>query len=118
MINFQQLFILGLLSATIHWIIARASITARFWRLLWLPHGMLREFLNELLSCPACSGFWIGIALGLNGLQPIQGSFYVVCVLATGFASLFLTPIFEGVFLWGLRASAIETPGKIFRPLH
>jgi hypothetical protein len=108
MINFQQLFILGMLSATIHWVVARASITARFWRLLWLPHGALREFLNELLSCPACSGFWIGLAFGFAGLQPIQGSFAFVQILAAGFASLFLTPVFEGVFLWGLRASAID----------
>jgi hypothetical protein len=100
MINWNAFAMLGLLAASIHWIVARARVTRGFWGALWLP-----GFLSELLACAACSGFWIGLALGVAGIQPIGHGF--VGVLLSGLLGVVATPVVEGVLLWGLSATKI-----------
>lgn len=100
--NWSAFLTLGVLAASIHWTVARAKITQWFWGASWLP-----RILNELLSCPACSGFWIGLGLGLAGLRPLHTDLVTLDVLATGVLALYTTPILEGVMLWGLERSRI-----------
>ncbi len=95
-----DLFLVGILSAAIHWLIARSYVFEWFW-------GRTRGFLEKLLACAACSGFWIGIALGLGGIRPIIGVDWWAQVAGAGFLALYLTPVFEGVLVWGLNASAL-----------
>jgi hypothetical protein len=103
-LDLEQLALLGLLSSTIHWLIARSGIAKPLW-------SRARGFLASLLACAACSGFWIGGALVASGLvRPVQGDSPWISLIASGFLSTLLTPVFEGVLLWGLQASAIEQP--------
>jgi hypothetical protein len=94
---------LGILTATIHWIIARAEITKRFWNAIWLP-----EFLNGLLRCPACSGFWLGLGLGGLGLRPMATGHAWLDVVVAGLCGVWCTPIAEELLLWGLDRSKIH----------
>ncbi len=108
-LKLQELVLLGLLSASIHWIIARSLIMRWFW-------GRTRGWLAKLLACPACSGWWISIGLGALGLLPVQVSTtfgpntlpnLALAVLLAGASGTFLTPVFEAVLLWGLAVSGI-----------
>jgi hypothetical protein len=99
-LNLNALATLGLLSAVIHWLVARARITRGFWGAIWLP-----SWIGGLLACAACSGFWIGLGLGLAGVQPLgHGLIGVVC---SGLLGVVSTPVVEGMLLWGLRATKI-----------
>ena len=101
--NWSTLLTLGILCASVHWIVARAKITEWFWDADWLP-----KFLNNLLTCPACSGFWLGLLFGIAGLRPLVSSHTTLDVLTTSVAGLFCTPLVEAVFLWGLDRSKIN----------
>jgi len=104
MTTFERLILLGILSSSLHWLIARAGIT-KFW---W---SRIKGFGAKLLECPACSGFWIGLGFGMLGIGlPLFERFWLN-VLGNGFVCLFLTPVFEGFLLWGLSLSAI-TPAE------
>ena len=92
---------LGLLSAAIHWIVARAKVTRSFWSALWLP-----GFISDLLACAACSGFWIGLGLGLAGIRPLGHG--ILGVLCSGLLGVVATPVVEGVLLWGLSTTKIR----------
>lgn len=107
MINWNQLATLGILAATIHWLIARAKITERFWRFNWVPHPGIGEFFHDLLSCAACSGWWIGLILGAH-VHPIQTGNAFWDWICTGLTGVFVTPVFESVLLWGLDKSHID----------
>lgn len=100
--NWSTFLTLGVLAASIHWTVARATITKWFWGASWLP-----RFLAELLSCPACSGFWIGLGLGLAGLRPLHTGHDLLDVFLAGVLALYATPVLEGVMLWGLERSRI-----------
>lgn len=106
----NQLVLLGILSASIHWIVARASITERFWSLRWWPErGWLsipKSFFADLLACAACCGFWIGLGLGLAGVRPVGSGW--LSVLGSGLAGVLVTPVFEGALLWGLEKTHID----------
>lgn len=94
----DQLALLGLLSASIHWIIARSAIAKPLW-------SRAKGKFGELLRCAGCSGFWIGLGLWWWGVRP------VTCwgaPLATGLLGVVLTPVFEAILLWGLEQSAID----------
>ena len=95
------LLLLGLASSALHWLIARSTAA----KPLWSRAGGV---LGALLRCPACSGFWIGLALAGGGLTPLMTESVIVNLLATGVLALYLTPVFEAVLLWGLGVSAIE----------
>lgn len=110
-LQLQLLAILGLLTAGLHWLIARSYIMRWFWGRL-SPGG----FLDQLVRCPACSGFWLGLLVWSTGVRPLVGIFAdgpilshrVIEALATSLVALVLTPIFEGAMLWGLMASAFN----------
>lgn len=97
--NWSAFLTLNILATAIHWTIARSQIMRWFWGSTWLP-----ELLRDLLECPACSGFWIGLGLGLAGLRPLGGPWWWGS-LAAGALALFGTPIAEGLLLWGLDRS-------------
>jgi len=103
--NWSAFLTLGILTSSIHWIVARSEIMRPFWGLNWLPDGRVRGFLDGLLSCPACSGFWLGLGLGAAGLQPITVDFLPIDVLCSGLIAVWCTPVFEGVLLRGLNRS-------------
>jgi hypothetical protein len=111
-LDLNALVVLGLLAATIHWIVARAKITRWFWSLGWWPapgsiaSGLVKELFAGLLACAACSGFWIGLGLGRVGVQPIGHG--VVGVLCSGLLGVVVTPVVEGVLLWGLSATRLH----------
>lgn len=94
---------LGLLAASIHWIIARAKITRGFWGASWLP-----TWLRNLLACPACSGFWIGLGLGIAGVRPVPYTAIVPAVVCSGLLGVIAVPVVEGVLLWGLSTTKIH----------
>lgn len=99
-IDVGNLFLLGVVSASIHWLLARSAIFEFFW-------GRTRGFLEKLLTCAACSGFWIGIGLGLGGVRPVQDVAWWAQIAGAGFMGIWLTPVFEGVLMWGLQRSRI-----------
>lgn len=98
-VDLPQLIVFGLLTASMHWLIARSEIARPLW-------SRASGWFDELLRCPACSGFWLGLGSHLAGLHPIGGGF--AANLLTGVLGTILTPVFESVLLWGLANSAIE----------
>jgi hypothetical protein len=110
-LDLNALLLLGLLAAGIHWIVARSKVTKWFWGLDWWPapgsitSGLVKEGFASLLACTACSGFWIGIGLGIAGVQPVGHG--VVGVACSGLLGVVATPVVEGVLLWGLSATKI-----------
>lgn len=102
-IDVGNLILLGLVSASIHWLLARSAIFEFFW-------GRVRGFVEKLLACAACSGFWIGIGLGLGGVRPVQDVAWWAQIAGAGFLGIWLTPVFEGALMWGLRESHIIVP--------
>ncbi len=94
---------LAVLSAAVHWLVGRAEITKPVWDAIWLPARI-----GNLLRCPACSGFWIGLGLGGVGVRPIVTGYWWVDVLAAGITAMYTTPVAEAVMLWGLERSRID----------
>ena len=111
-LDLTQLFLLGLLTSTTHWLIARSEIAKPLWS---RAHG----WLGKLLACAGCSGFWLGGLFGGSGAaMPVlsTGDLVVDVFAQTTFGALFgvfLTPVFEAVLLWGLRESAIAAVGDV-----
>ncbi len=101
MLNIQHLLLLGMLSASLHWVLARAEITRFAW-------SRAPRWLDKLLRCPACSGWWLGVLFGVLGVCPVQiaesraGEF-----ACAGLLAIWLTPVFETCLLWGLEHSAV-----------
>lgn len=100
-VDFPQLFIFGVLCAVLHWLAGRAEITKPLWSRAPGP-------LDRALRCPACSGFWLGLGLGLLGLRPVLIGHAFTDVLLTGLLGIFATPIFETGFLFALQRSRID----------
>lgn len=105
-IDLSKLFILGLLTASTHWIIARSAVARPFW-------SRTRGFFDELIRCPACSGFWLGVLFGIAGLRPFAFHDRVTSVMATAILATILTPVFESALLWGLSRSAIPAREEV-----
>jgi len=101
--NWSTLVTLGILAASFHWLAARAQVTRGLWGALWLP-----GFVDSLLRCPACSGFWLGLGLGIVGVRPLETGHWWLDALAAGLAGMYTTPMFEAVLLWGLDRSKIH----------
>jgi hypothetical protein len=101
--NWSLFAVLALSTAAIHWIIARSTIMRWFWDAVWLP-----TFLDELLACTACSGFWLGLGLGALGLRPFDTGHLWLDVLAAGGWNVVGMPVVEGVLLWGLDRTRID----------
>jgi hypothetical protein len=107
---FEQLVLLGLLAAPLHWIVARSEIARPFW-------SRLAGWPAKLLACPACSGFWLGLALAAGGVRPVDitwplGPQAVMTaeILAAGVLATFMTPVVQAVMLLGLHYSAVPAP--------
>lgn len=101
-LNLQHVFLLGILTSTLHWFLARAEIARPLW-------SNAKGAMDKLLRCPSCSGFWLGLVYGLSGVTPVEGLPRYSTVIMAGIFGMFFTPIFETVLLWALRASAVET---------
>lgn len=99
--NLDQLVILGILTSATHWLFARSAVLKPLW-------SRARGWLDQLLRCPSCSGFWLGLGFGLLGIDPIVSGLRFVDVYLTGMLAVFLTPVFEAVMLWGLSVSGLE----------
>lgn len=101
-VDLPQLVVLGLLTASTHWLVARSEIARPLW-------SRARGWFGALLRCPACSGWWLGVWLGIIGLRPVMTArFPATGIVLGGILAAILTPIFESVLLWGLANSAIE----------
>ncbi len=108
-LDLHQLLILGIFCASIHWIFARSKIMKPLW-------SRARGVLASWLACPACFGMWVGIALGFAGLRPVawycveEMTFWssAIEIAQVGLLATFLTPVFEGILVWGLETSAIQ----------
>lgn len=95
MTSLSDMLFLGILGAAFHYVTYRAMIT----RWLWSRYP---RWLDALLSCAACSGFWVGGGLGLLarargyhllGFEPqdwllLPAAAAVTMILAPPFASL------------------------------
>jgi hypothetical protein len=101
-LNTHDLLLLGMLSASLHWIIARSTVMRWFW-------SRLRGWPAALLACPACSGFWLGIGLGTVGVRPCIYPYRTGEIIGAGVLAVLLTPVVQAVFLWGLERTAIDT---------
>ena len=95
----HALVFFGLLAAGTHWLIARSTIARPLW-------SRATGWLDELLRCAGCSGWWLGLLLWFVHVRPIEGGF--VAHLLTGVLGAVLTPIGEAILLWGLEATAIK----------
>lgn len=102
-LNLEHLVILGLLCASLHWLVARSLIFEWFW-------SRVTGWGQRLLSCPACSGFWIALGLGAAGLRPVTGLGWLE-IPAAGVLGIYLTPVVEGTLLWGLKRSSMDAEG-------
>lgn len=105
-IDLSQLVLLGVLCAATHWLVARSEIARPLW-------SRATGWLGKLLACAGCSGFWLGSAAWSLGVRvtPLDarhGGLAISMILGT-----FITPVFEGLLLWGLRESAIHTTAEI-----
>jgi hypothetical protein len=100
-IALDQLVVLGLLTASMHWLVARSTIAKPLW-------SRARGPLAELLKCAGCTGWWLGLGCGFAGLRPIVAHYQVVSIVVAGVLGAILTPIFEGVMVWGLLQSTID----------
>lgn len=101
MLNIAHLALLGFFSSALHWLFARSHVMQWFW-------SRATGRLEQLLACPACSGWWLGLGLGAAGLAPVTTKLVALDVALAGLLGLWLTPVFEAVLLWGLNASHIE----------
>lgn len=123
-LDLTQLVLFGIACSATHWLIARSEIARPFW-------SRAGGWLGSLLACAGCSGFWIGGIIGAAGfispvsldVAPILYVDIALRALAMAVLGVFVTPVFEGVLLWGLQASALqaseETPplGSIPEPV-
>lgn len=101
--NWATLATLGILSATIHWIVARSKAMQWFWESPWLP-----TFVDDLLRCPACLGFWLGLGLGATGVRPLTTGHVWLDIVAAGLAGVWCTPIVESALLWGIDKASVH----------
>ncbi len=99
-LNIQHLLLLGVLSASLHWVLARAEVTRFAW-------SRAPRWLDKLLRCPACSGWWLGLWLWWLGVRPVQGTPHWGELACTGLLAIWLTPVFEACMLWGLEHSLV-----------
>ena len=112
-IDVSQLVLFGIFTSALHWLVARSEVARPLW-------SRARGWLAALLSCAGCSGFWIGSVLGGTGLttpltldvSPILYVDVALRALAHGILGVFVTPVFEGLLLWGLRESALQDDNK------
>jgi len=99
-LDVHQLMLLGLLSTSVHWLVARSRIARPLW-------SRARGLLGELLRCPACSGWWLGLGLGALGVRPVAAPHRWLEIALAGLLAVVVTPVVEAVMVLGLQHSAI-----------
>ena len=107
----QALLAFGLIITFAYYLLARASLTRPLW-------SRYRGRLASLMACPACSGFWLGLAfshwcpsLSVNWYDnvPVETPFeWAVGFLLSGLVGGALCGILYGALHWGLAVSSIE----------
>jgi hypothetical protein len=103
----RDLLVLGLLTASTHWLVARSEIARPLW-------SRARGWLAKLLACAGCSGWWLGLGYGALGLRPVSHGWRGI--LVAGILGTILTPIFEALLIWGLDETAISVDGTVPEP--
>jgi hypothetical protein len=106
-LDVSQLLLFGLLCASIHWLVARSEIARPLW-------SRARGVLGKLLACAGCSGFWLGgIVAGTGWAIPAQlyddtlRDAWSIHAAMGALLGVVVTPVFEGILLWGLERSSI-----------
>ena len=93
----------ALVSTALYYIIGRAGITRPIW-------SRYPKWLDKLVSCAACSGFWIGLGVGAAGAWAGRPYFDIpgrspLAVLVAGLVAMVTTP----VLYWLLETAVIAT---------
>jgi len=105
MIQLDHVLVYAVLWAASHWIVARSEIARPLW-------SRASGWVDKLLRCAGCSGFWLGAASGL-GSHTLVNAVVWKRVLIGGLLGAFFTPVFEAVLLWALQQTSIEaTPDE------
>ena len=116
-LDLTQLVLLGILCASVHWLVARSEIAKPFWAYRGHP-----IWFSKLLACAGCSGWWLGALFGVTSFVAPVGfitgtsntptwlslGLLVAQTFVTAVLGVFVTPIFESALLWGLSASALQ----------
>jgi hypothetical protein len=100
-----QVVLLSMLTGAGHWILARSAVMFWFW-------GRATGWFDQLLRCPACSGFWLGGIAWLCGIRPLDAfmPWWPLSLVGTAILATLGTPVAEAVLLWGLGRAALGTP--------
>lgn len=86
---------LAIFASAIQYLLGEASIFDR-------PRSKLPAILQQLLRCPACCGFWLGLGAGALGLSPWGGRWGIPL---TGLAAIAIVPTVRGLMALGWAAS-------------
>lgn len=116
-LDISQLVLFGVFCSSLHWLIGRSEIAKPLW-------SRATGWFAALLACAGCSGFWIGGILGGAGfVLPVTfniapGLYFEIFLRALwhGVLGVFVTPVFEGILLWGLHASALAPEQEDVEP--
>lgn len=97
--------LLPLITTFLYYLGSGAGITLRI-------RSQLPDPVNAFLSCPACAGFWYGLALGVylyaRGLTTLPPELAIVGIAA---ASSVWTPMISALFL-----QALEVVSSTYEP--
>ena len=105
-LNLSHFLLLGVLCTSLHWLLARSEIFKFAW-------SRAPGWLDKLLRCPSCSGFWLGLGLGAAGIRPVEGVSVRVVIMTTGLIAVVLTPVVEAILLAALERSAIDATERM-----
>lgn len=108
-IDLSQLLLFGIVCAALHWLLARAEITKPLW-------SRAKGALDRLLRCAGCSGWWLGGFVYALGLHPFARTGWWN-VITAGILGAFVTPVFEGLLMWGLERTAVHDEDEDVNPI-
>ena len=72
------------------------------------PRARLPLVIRQLLACPACCGFWLGLAFGAAAVGPWVDGPAWWNALRSGFAAVAITPFMRGVMALGWAAATTD----------
>lgn len=98
---YDGIFIYPLLTTALFYLFARAVITEWLW-------SRFPAWLQYVTQCPACSGFWYGIACAAIGIyvfdKPFLGRTNWYVIIDVGLMSIVWTPILGALHEFSMRA--------------
>ncbi len=115
----MTLAIFLLVCTGVYYLVARAQIT----RWVWEPFargrkhpgvwGVIATAIDGLLTCPACSGFWIGLIVG-HWLAPrgLEHLFPGVQMVAHGLLGMVGVACLYGIMHWGMSTAMVVPPDE------